>query len=146
MDLRFNYITDKGIGFSGSTYQDLKGDISQNKIGVNLPITNYANLEASKNFGDFRDDNNLRLNIGKNFSFGPNGKGGNLNIGGFYDQDGNYQAGINYKLAFGAEPKPVGPSFSTTNPKEALSFLQKNFKKGGRVKMFKGGLASILKV
>jgi hypothetical protein len=146
VQLSFDYITDKGIGFSGSTYQDLEGDVGQNQIGVNLPLTNYANLEASKNFGNFRDDNNLRLNVKKNFSFGPSGEGGNLKLGGFYDQDGEYGAGINYKLAFGPRPEPKGPSFSTTDPEEALSFLQRNFKKGGRVKMFKGGLAGILKV
>jgi hypothetical protein len=144
--LSFNYITDKGIKFSGKTYKDFERDANQNQIGVVLPITNYANLEVSKSKGDFIDDNNLRLNVGKNFSFGPSGEGGNLNIGGFYDQDGDYKAGINYKLAFGPKPKPRGPTFSTTDPQEALSFLQKNFKKGGRVKMFKGGLAGILKV
>jgi len=143
VQLSFDYITDKGIGFSGSTYQNLKGDVGQNQIGVNLPITDYANLEASKNFGDFRDDNNLRLNVGKNFNF-PGG--GNLKVGGYLDNKGDYQAGLNYKLAFGVKPEPKSRSFSTTDPKEALSFLQKNFKKGGRVKMFKGGLAGILKV
>ena len=144
--LSFNYITDKGIKFSGKTYKDFERDIDQNQIGVNLPITDYANLKASKNFGDFRDDNNLRLDVGKNFSFGPSGEGGNLRLGGFYNQDGEYGAGINYRLAFGTKPKPRGPVFSTSDPKEALSFLQKTFKKGGRVKMFKGGLAGILKV
>ena len=144
--LSFNYVTDKGIKFSGETYKDFERDIDQNQIGVNLPITDYANLKASKNFGDFRDDNNLRLDVRKNFSFGPSGEGGNLRLGGFYDQDGEYGAGINYRLAFGTKPKPRGPVFSTTDPKEALSFLQKTFKKGGRVKMFKGGLAGILKV
>ena len=143
VDLSFDYITNKGIGFSGSTYQDLEGDMSKNKIGVNLPITNYANLEASKSKGDFVDDNNLRLNVGKNFNF-PGG--GNLNVGGYLDNKGDYQAGLNYKLAFGAKPEPKGMSYSTNDPKEALSFLQNRFKKGGRVKMFKGGLAGILKV
>ena len=143
VQLSFDYITDKGIGFSGSTYQNLKGDVGQNQIGVNLPITDYANLEASKNFGDFRDDNNLRLNVGKNFNF-PGG--GNLKVGGYLDNKGDYQAGLNYKLAFGAKPEPKGMSYSTNDPKEALSFLQNRFKKGGRVKMFKGGLAGILKV
>ena len=143
VDLSFDYITNKGIGFSGSTYQDLEGDMSQNQIGVTLPITNYANLEASKSKGDFVDDNNLRLNVGKNFNF-PGG--GNLNLGGYLDNKGDYQAGINYKLAFGAKPEPKGMSYSTNDPKEALSFLQNRFKKGGRVKMFKGGLAGILKV
>ena len=144
--LSFNYVTDKGIKFSGETYKDFERDIDQNQIGVNLPITDYANLKASKNFGDFRDDNNLRLDVRKNFSFGPSGEGGNLRLGGFYDQDGEYGAGINYRLAFGPKPKPRGPVFSTSDPEKALSFLQKKFKKGGRVKMFKGGLAGILKV
>ena len=144
--LSFNYVTDKGIKFSGETYKDFERDIDQNQIGVNLPITDYANLKASKNFGDFRDDNNLKLDVGKNFSFGPSGEGGNLRLGGFYDQDGEYGAGINYRLAFGPKPKPRGPVFSTSDPEKALSFLQKKFKKGGRVKMFKGGLAGILKV
>ena len=143
VDLSFDYITNKGIGFSGSTYQDLEGDMSQNQIGVTLPITNYANLEASKSKGDFVDDNNLRLNVGKEFDFRSGGK---LNLGGYLDNKGDYQAGINYKLAFGAKPEPKGMSYSTNDPKEALSFLQNRFKKGGRVKMFKGGLAGILKV
>ena len=77
--LSFNYVTDKGIKFSGTTYKDFERDTNQNQIGVVLPITNYANLEASKSKGDFIDDNNLRLNVGKNFSFGPSGEGGNLN-------------------------------------------------------------------
>ena len=143
VDLSFDYITNKGIGFSGSTYQNLEGDMSQNQIGVTLPITNYANLEASKSKGDYNNDNNLRLNVGKNFNF-PGG--GNLNVGGYLDNKGDYQAGLNYKLAFGAKPEPKGMSYSTNDPKEALSFLQNRFKKGGRVKMFKGGLAGILKV
>ena len=143
VDLSFDYITDKGIGFSGSTYQNLEGDMSQNQIGVTLPITNYANLEASKSKGDFVNDNNLRLNVGKEFDFR---NGGKLNVGGYLDNKGDYQAGINYKLAFGAKPEPKGMSYSTNDPKEALSFLQNRFKKGGRVKMFKGGLAGILKV
>ena len=145
VDLSFDYITNKGIGFSGSTYQDLEGDMSQNQIGVTLPITNYANLEASKSKGDYNNDNNLRLNVGKNFNF-PGG--GNLNVGGYLDNKGDYQAGLNYKLAFGAKPEPKGMSYSTNDPKEALSFLQNRFKKseGGRAKMFKGGLAGILKV
>ena len=143
VDLSFDYITDKGIGFSGSTYQDLEGDMSQNQIGVTLPITNYANLEASKSKGDYNNDNNLRLNVGKEFDFEGGGK---LNLGGYLDNKGDYQAGINYKLAFGAKPEPKGMSYSTNDPKEALSFLQNRFKKGGRVKMFKGGLAGILKV
>ena len=143
VDLSFDYITDKGIGFSGSTYQNLEGDMSQNQIGVTLPITNYANLEASKSKGDYNNDNNLRLNVGKKFDFEGGGK---LNLGGYLDNKGDYQAGINYKLAFGAKPEPKGMSYSTNDPKEALSFLQNRFKKGGRVKMFKGGLAGILKV
>ena len=143
VDLSFDYITDKGIGFSGSTYQDLEGDMSQNQIGVTLPITNYANLEASKNIGNYNNDNNLRLNVGKEFNFEGGGK---LNLGGYLDNKGDYQAGINYKLAFGDKPKPKGMSYSTNDPKEALSFLQRKFKKGGRVKMFKGGLADILEV
>ena len=143
VDLSFDYITNKGIGFSGSTYQDLEGDMSQNQIGVTLPITNYANLEASKSKGDYNNDNNLRLNVGKEFDFEGGGK---LNLGGYLDNKGDYQAGINYKLAFGAKPEPKGMSYSTNDPKEALSFLQNRFKKGGRVKMFKGGLAGILKV
>ena len=143
VDLSFDYITNKGIGFSGSTYQDLEGDMSQNQIGVTLPITNYANLEASKSKGDYNNDNNLRLNVGKEFDFEGGGK---LNLGGYLDNKGDYQAGLNYKLAFGAKPEPKGMSYSTNDPKEALSFLQNRFKKGGRVKMFKGGLAGILKV
>ncbi len=64
--LSFNYVTDKGIKFSGETYKDFERDANQNKIGVNLPITDYANLEASKSKGDFIDDNNLRSTTSSN--------------------------------------------------------------------------------
>jgi hypothetical protein len=146
--LSFNYITDKGIKFSGKTYKDFERDQDKSSIGVNLPITDFASLEGKKFFDDAKEDDQFRLNIGKNINFPGGGK---LNLGGFYDQDGDYQAGINYKLAFGQEPEPKGPTFSTTDPKEALSFLQRNilqgrYKKGGRVKMSSGGLADILKV
>ena len=150
VELSFDYITNKKIGFSGSTYKDFKDSTDQSKIGVNLPITNYANLEASKNIGDYNNDNNLRLNVGKDLNFN---NGGNLKVGGYLDNEGNYQAGLNYKLAFGEKPKPKGMSYSTNNPKEALSFIQRNtknrsskFKRGGRVKMSNGGLANLLKL
>ena len=146
--LALNYVTDKGIEFSGTAYKDFERDQDKSSIGVNLPITDFASLEGKKFFDDAKEDDQFRLNIGKNINFPGGGK---LNLGGFYDQDGDYQAGINYKLAFGQEPEPKGPTFSTTDPKEALSFLQRNilqgrYKKGGRVKMSSGGLADILKV
>ena len=146
--LALNYVTDKGIEFSGTAYKDFERDQDKSSIGVSLPITDFASLEGKKFFDDAKEDDQFRLNIGKTYDFPGGGK---LNFGGFYDQDGDYQAGINYKLAFGQEPEPKGPTFSTTNPKEALSFLQRNilqgrYKKGGRVKMSSGGLADILKV
>ncbi len=146
--LALNYVTDKGIEFSGTAYKDFERDQDKSSIGVNLPITDFASLEGKKFFDDAKEDDQLRLNIGKTYD-SPGG--GKLDLRGFYDQDGDYQAGINYKLAFGQQPEPKGPTFSTTNPKEALSFLQRNilqgrYKKGGRVKMSSGGLADILKV
>ena len=73
-------------------------------------------------------------------------------MGGFYDQDGNWNAGINYKLAFGEADKPEKKAYnySTNEPLEALEFLKRNqnklFNKGGRVRMASGGIVSILKI
>ena len=147
----------KNINTEGFEFINVDDDSSAEEIekGKNICQENDIVFLENKSRGvqmatqtliDFINDNNLRLDVGKNFSFGPSGEGGNLRLGGFYDQDGEYGAGINYRLAFGPKPKPRGPVFSTSDPEKALSFLQKKFKKGGRVKMFKGGLAGILKV
>ena len=147
--LSSKYVTDKGIEFSGEKYKDVERDQNQNVVGIKFPISDFANIEAKKYQGDFVDENNLRLNVDKTFDLDH---GGTLGMGGFYDQDGNWNAGINYKLAFGEADKPEKKAYnySTNEPLEALEFLKRNqtklYNKGGRVRMAKGGLPNILKL
>jgi hypothetical protein len=93
-----SYITDKGIKVSGEFEKDYLTKDEESKLGINFPITSFADIEASKKFGDKDDENNLRLNVDKTFELDH---GGGLNVGGYYDQNGVWHAGINYSLAFG---------------------------------------------
>ena len=143
------YITDKGVELSGEKYKDVERDQNQNVVGIKFPISDFANIEAKKYQGDFVDENNLRLNVDKTFDLDH---GGTLGMGGFYDQDGNWNAGINYSLAFGEANKPEKKAYnySTNEPLEALEFLKRNqtklYNKGGRVRMASGGIVGILKL
>jgi|TARA_Y100001963_G_scaffold123898_1_gene174256 hypothetical protein len=144
-----SYITDKGIKFSGEFEKNYSTKDEESKLGITLPITSFADIEASKKFGDKSDENNLRLNVDKTFELDH---GGDLNVGGYYDQDGNWNAGINYSLAFGEADKPEkrAYNYSTNEPLEALEFLKRKqnklFNKGGRVRMASGGIVGILKL
>ena len=147
--LSANYITDKGIELSGEKYKDVERDQNQNVVGIKFPISDFANIEAKKYQGDFVDENNLRLNVDKTFELDH---GGDLKVGGFYDQNGEWHAGINYSLAFGEADKPKKRTYdySTNEPLEALEFIKRNqnklFNKGGRVRMASGGIVGILKL
>ena len=93
-----SYITDKGIKVSGEFEKDYLTKDEDSKLGITLPITSFADIEASKKFSDKGDENNLRLNVDKTFDLDHGGK---LNVGGYYDQNGVWHTGINYSLAFG---------------------------------------------
>ena len=143
-----SYITDGGIKFSGDYKKNYLTKDDETNLGLTFPLTSFADIEASKKFTDEGNDNSLRLNVNKTFDLG---QGGTIGLGGYYDQDGNYQAGINYKLAFGEKEEPKRSyNYSTNEPLEALEFVKRNqkklFNKGGRVKMSKGGIAEILKL
>jgi len=143
-----SYITDGGIKLSGDYKKNYLTKEDETNLGLTFPLTSFADIEASKKFTDEGNDNSLRLNVNKTFDLG---QGGTIGLGGYYDQDGNYQAGINYKLAFGEKEEPKRSyNYSTNEPLEALEFVKRNqkklFNKGGRVKMSKGGIAEILKL
>ena len=143
-----SYITDDGIKLSGDYKKNYLTKEDETNLGLTFPLTSFADIEASKKFTDEGNDNSLRLNVNKIFDLD---RGGTIGLGGYYDQDGNYQAGINYTLAFGEKEKPKRSyNYSTNEPLEALEFVKRNqkklFNKGGRVKMSKGGIAEILKL
>ena len=144
-----SYVTDEGIKFSGEFEKDYLTKDEESKLGINFPITSFADIEASKKFSDKGDENNLRLNVDKTFELDH---GGDLNVGGFYDQDGNWHAGINYGFTFGEADKPEKKAYnySTNEPLEALEFLKRKqnklFNKGGRVRMASGGIVNLLKL
>ena len=143
-----SYITDGGIKLSGDYKKNYFTKEDETNLGLIFPLTSFADIEASKKFTDEGNDNSLRLNVNKTFDLD---QGGTIGLGGYYDQDGNYQAGINYKLAFGEKEEPKRSyNYSTNEPLEALEFVKRNqkklFNKGGRVKMSKGGIAEILKL
>jgi len=141
-----SYLTDGGIKLSGDYKKNYLTKDDETNLGLTFPLTSFADIEASKKFSDKGDDSNLRLNLGKEYDFN---NGGTLRTGGYIDQDGNYQAGINYTLAFGEKEKPKRSyNYSTNEPLEALEFVKRNqkklFNKGGRVRMASGGIARIL--
>ena len=143
-----SYLTDGGIKFSGDYKKNYLTKDDETNLGLTFPLTSFADIEASKKFSDKGDDSNLRLNVGKEYDFN---NGGTLRTGGYIDQDGNYQAGINYTLAYGKKEKPKRSyNYSTNEPLEALEFVKRNqkklFNKGGRVRMASGGIAQILKL
>ena len=140
------YLTDGGIKLSGDYKKNYLTKDDETNLGLTFPLTSFADIEASKKFTNKGNENNLRLNVDKTFDLD---QGGTIGVGGYYDQDGNYQAGINYKLAFGEKEKPKRSyNYSTNEPLEALEFVKKNqkklFNKGGRVRMASGGIARIL--
>ena len=141
-------IDNDGIKLSGDYKKNYLTKEDETNLGLTFPLTSFADIEASKKFTDEGNDNSLRLNVNKIFDLD---RGGTIGLGGYYDQDGNYQAGINYTLAFGEKEKPKRSyNYSTNEPLEALEFVKRNqkklFNKGGRVKMSKGGIAEILKL
>ena len=135
-----SYITDGGIKLSGDYKKNYLTKEDETNLGLTFPLTSFADIEASKKFTDEGNDNSLRLNVNKTFDLD---QGGTIGLGGYYDQDGNYQAGINYKLAFGEKKKPKRSyNYSTNEPLEALEFVKRNkkklFNKGGRVSLANG--------
>ena len=93
-----SYLTDGGIKFSGDYKKNYLTKDDETNLGLTFPLTSFADIEASKKFSDKGDDSNLRLNVGKEYDFN---NGGTLRTGGYIDQDGNWNTGINYKLAYG---------------------------------------------
>ena len=141
-----SYLTDGGIKLSGDYKKNYLTKDDETNLGLTFPLTSFADIEASKKFTNEGNENNLRLNVDKTFDLD---QGGTIGVGGYYDQDGNYQAGINYKLAFGEKEKPKRSyNYNTNEPLEALEFVKRNqkklFNKGGRVRMASGGIARIL--
>jgi len=113
-----SYVTDGGIKFSGEFEKDYSTKDEESKLGINFPITSFADIEASKKFSDKGDENNLRLNVDKTFDLDH---GGTLGMSGFYDQDGNWNTGINYSLTYGkGDDKKYKKSKSPINYEESL--------------------------
>ena len=81
--------------------------------------------------GRFDQDNDYRLqaDIGTD----------NVGVGGWYDSDGNWHAGVTASWKWG-EPDKKSKTYSFNAPEEALKFAEKK-------KLFAdGGLANILKI
>jgi len=120
--------------------------------GINLDKTGKLGILDYRLTGDINKDKDYRLS----------GKIGtdNVGLGGWYDAEGNWHAGITGKWTWGDTPKR-NQTYQTTDIKEAYDFSKDKllagggiagmlgkptYAKGGRVRMASGGIVGILKL
>ena len=148
----------KPIELSGSYYQDLDTDDKETTIRADVPLpfgvtpyygitqgdwndaTEYGiNLDKSGKLGNL--DYNIAGNIDQDKDYKLQADIGtdNVGIGGWYDADGNWHAGIQAKWQWGEpEEKKRSSSFTTSDPEEAWSYSKKKlFAKGGIANHFR---------
>ena len=146
------------IEISGGYYQDLDTDDKEKKLRVDLPLplgitpyygktegdwgnaTEYGiNLDKSGEIGNW--DYNIAGNIDQDKDYRLQADIGtdNVGIGGWYDADGNWHAGVQAKWQWGEpEEKKRSSSFTTNNPEEAWDYSKKKlFAKGGIANHFR---------
>ena len=125
----------KDIELSGSFDKNLETGLDQSTAGINIPIGKYIDLDLTKTQGDYRDDESAKLNIGKTWESGV----GDVGAGGWYDDEGNWHAGVTWSTQFGEREKEPKVYEGTS-----LSELEKALRKE---KLYaKGGLAKVLGV
>ena len=146
------------IEISSSYYQDLDTDDKETKIRADFPLPFGITPYAGKTEGDWGDTTEYGINLNKSGELGNwdyNIAGNidqdkdyklqadigtdNVGVGGWYDADGNWHAGIQAKWQWGEpEEKKTSSSFTTSDPQEAWDFTKKKlFAKGGIANHFR---------
>ena len=139
------------IEISGSHYQDFDTDDKESQIRADIPISESITPYVGKTVGDWGDNTEYGINLNKSGEVGNwdyNLIGNidqdkdyrlqadigmdNVNVGGWYDSDGKWHAGIQAKWQWGEPEKKKSSSFTTSDPVEAWDFTKKKlFAKGG---------------
>ena len=146
------------IEISGSYYQDLNTDDKEKKLRVDLPLPLGITPYYGKTEGDWGDKTEYGINLDKSGELGNwdyNIIGNidqdkdykiqadigtdNIGIGGWYDADGNWHAGVQAKWQWGEpEKKKRSSSFTTNDPTEAWDYSKKKlFATGGIANHFR---------
>ena len=145
------------IEISSSYYQDLDTDDKETQIRADIPLPYGITPYAGKTEGDWGDTTEYGINLNKtgelgNWDYNLTGNidqdkdyklqadigTDNVGIGGWYDADGNWHAGIQAKWQWGQPEKKKHSSFTTSNPEEAWEYSKKKlFAKGGIANHFR---------
>jgi len=143
------------IEISGSYYQDLDTDDKETAIRADFPISESITPYIGKKTGNETEyginllkegelgnwDYNIAGNIDQDKDYRLQADIGtdNVNLGGWYDADGNWHAGVQAKWQWGEpEEKKRSTSFTTSDPVEAWDFTKKKlFAKGGIANHFR---------
>jgi len=144
------------IEISSSYYQDLDTDDKETQIRADIPLPFGITPYAGKTTGDWGDTTEYGINLDKSGKLGNwdyNIAGNidqdkdyrlqadigtdNIGVGGWYDADGKWHAGIQAKWQWGdPEEKKRSSSFTTNNPEEAWDYTKNKLLKA------KGGIAN----
>ena len=146
------------IEITSSYYQDLDTDDKETQIRADVPLPLGITPYYGKTTGDFGNTTEYGINLNKSGELGNwdyNIAGNidqdkdyrlqadigtdNVGIGGWYDADGNWHAGVQAKWQWGEpEEKKRSSSFTTSDPVEAWNFTKKKlFAKGGIANHFR---------
>ena len=147
----------KPLEISSSYYQDLDTDNKETQIRADIPISESITPYVGKTVGDWGDNTEYGVNLNKSGKVGNwdyNLAGNidqdkdyklkadigtdNVGIGGWYDADGNWHAGVTASWKWGQPEKKKHSSFTTSNPEEAWEYSKKKlFAKGGIANHFR---------
>ena len=145
------------IEISSSYYQDLDTDDKETQIRADVPLPYGITPYVGKTTGDWGDNTEYGINLDKsgkigNWDYNLTGNidqdkdyrlqadigTDNIGIGGWYDADGNWHAGVQAKWQWGEPEKKKSSSFTTNNPEEAWDYTKKKlFAKGGIANHFR---------
>ena len=152
-----NYLLkDSPIELSGSYYQDLDTDDKETRLRADIPVSESITPYVEKKTGDGSDelqygiDFNKTGNIGdfdyqlqadidqdKDYRLQADMGTDNVKVGGWYDDDGNWHAGVQAKWQWGEREKKKH-TYTTSDPEEAWDFSKKKlFATGGIANHFR---------
>ena len=145
------------IEISGGHYQDLDTDDKETTIRADVPLPLGITPYYGKTTGDWGNTSEYGINLNKsgelgNWDYNVTGNidqdkdykieagigTDNINVGGWYDADGNWHAGITANWKWGEpERKKKQKTYTTSNPEEAWAKVQPLFATGGIANHFR---------
>jgi hypothetical protein len=153
-----NYLLkDSPIEISASHYQDLDTDDKETMLRADIPVSESITPYVEKKTGDGSDelqygidfnktgnignfDYQLQADIDQNKDYRLQADMGtdNVKLGGWYDADGNWQAGVTASWKWGEPETKKKHTYTTSDPNEAWDFSKKKlFATGGIANHFR---------